>query len=63
MWLMLLKPQLTYTECNVGQERTNEPWVSHVGQLDNTGRHVEAGLGRDVEPYPTLTAIHAYSTY
>ena len=47
---MSLKPQLTYTECNVDQERTNQPWVSHVGQLDNTGRHAEAGLGRDVEP-------------
>ena len=45
---MLLNQLITYTKCNVGQERKDQPWVSYVGQLINTGRYVEDGLGRNV---------------
>ena len=37
-------PSTTYSKCNVDPERTNQPWVSHVGQLITTGRQVEDGL-------------------
>ena len=40
-----------------GQERTNQPWVSYVGQLDNThGGWAWAGRGTISRGYPTLTA-------
>ena len=60
-------PSTTYSKCNVDPERTNQPWVSHVGQLITTGRQVEDGLWGECltlsRGYPTLTAVHMYSTY
>ena len=35
-------------------------WSVAVGQLDNTGRHVDDGLGRDVEPWVSHVDGSAY---
>ena len=44
-----------------GQERTNQPWVSYVGQLDNTrGGWAWAGRGTISRGYPTLTVKNIY---
>ena len=64
---MLLNQLITYTKCNVGQERKDQPWVSYVGQLINTGRYVEDGPWAECltlsRGYPTLTAVPMFSTY
>ena len=62
MWLKAIKTPCDLLQCNVGQERTNHPWVSHVGQLINTGKQVEYGLVAACNPQPWVSHVDG-STY